>query len=318
MGSRSAVAAALGLAAFALFAARAQVATERRANTETADRTAPAANLRVSANLVLIPVSVCDPLDRPVTGLEKRHFRVFDDSVEQTVTSLSVDDEPVAVGLVFDASGSMNDKLRLARLAASSFLQFANPDDEFFLVEFNDRPRLAVPLTTRYQEIVAKMGLSRAKGGTALVDAVILALHELKNSRKSRKALLIISDGGDNSSRYTVRELKDLVRESDALIYAIGIFAGPGATPEEIAGPALLTSIANQSGGRHYPAQASELPDIAAKIGAELRSRYVLGYSPANQQRDGRYHPVRVKIDPPRGLPQLRASWRRGYYAPQE
>jgi VWFA-related protein len=184
-------------------------------------------------------------------------------------------------------------------------------------VEFNDRPRLAVPLTGQYREIQAKLGSSRAKGGTALIDAVILALHELRNSNKSRKALLIISDGGDNSSRYSVRELKDLVRESDAPIYAIGIFAGAGATPEEIAGPALLTSIANQSGGRHFPAEVSELPDIAAKIGVELRSRYVLGYSPANQMRDGRYHPVRVKIDPPRGLPQLHASWRRGYYAPQ-
>jgi VWFA-related protein len=115
-----------------------------------------------------------------------------------------------------------------------------------------------------------------------------------------------------------VGELKDRVRESDALIYAIGIFAGGGGSQEELAGPALLSSLANQSGGRHFPAMADELPDIAAKIGAELRTRYVLGYSPTNQRRDGRYHPVQVKINPPRGLPQVRASWRRGYYAPQE
>ncbi len=318
MESRRAFAAAMGLAVFGSLAVHAQVSIQRRANVKTADREAPVTNLRVNSDLVLIPVSVCDPLDRPVAGLEKEDFRVFDDNVEQTVTSFATEDEPVAVGLVFDVSGSMNDKLRLSRRAAMAFFQSANPDDEFFLVEFSDQPRLVVPFTGDYQTIEKKLESSHARGRTALLDAVILGLRELKKSQKSRKALLIISDGGDNNSRYDVGELKDLVRESDAMIYAIGIFAGPGASPEEVAGPALLTAIADQSGGRHFPAEPSELPDIAAKIGAELRNRYVLGYSPTDQQKDGRYHPVQVRIDPARGLPQLRTSWRRGYYAPQE
>ena len=192
----------------------------------------PATTLRVDSHLVLIPVSVCDPQNRPVTGLEKEHFKVFDDKVEQTVTHFSMDDEPVAVGLVFDISGSMGDKLRLSRLAASKFFDTANPDDEFFLVEFNDQPRIVVPLTHDFEEIQNQLTFAESKGRTALLDAIFLAMHEMKKSQKSRKALLIISDGGDNASRYTEAEIRNRVRESDLLIYAMGVyesawFAGP-------------------------------------------------------------------------------------------
>jgi len=277
----------------------------------------PQANLRIDANLVLVPVIVCDPMNRPVTGLEKEHFRVFDDSVEQTVTTFATDDEPVAVGLVFDVSGSMGSKLRLSRMAAAAFFRIANPEDEFFLVEFNEKPKLVVPLTRDTQQIQSQLAFAQSKGRTALLDAVMLAMHELKKSSKSRKAILIISDGGDNSSRYNESELKDAVRESDVLIYAIGVYGG-AFSPEEVAGPGLLTQVAEQSGGRHLAADASEMPDIAAKIGIEMRNRYVLGYSPTDTQRDGRYHPVQVKVVPPHGLPPLRAFWRRGYYAPAE
>jgi Ca-activated chloride channel homolog len=276
---------------------------------------APQTNLRVDTDLVLVPVTVCDPMNRPVTGLEKEHFRVFDDSIEQTVTQFAMDDEPIAVGLVFDTSGSMASKLRLSRQAAAAFFKTSHSEDEFFLVEFNDRPSLRVPLTRDVQEIQNQLAFTQAKGRTALLDAVVLAMHEMKKSTKNRKALLIISDGGDNCSRYTGSEIKSLVRENDILIYAIGIYGGP-TSPEEVAGPGLLAEIAEQTGGRHLPAVASELPDIAAKIGVELRNRYVLGFSPTNQQRDGRYHPVQVKLVPTRGLPPLKAFWRRGYYAP--
>jgi VWFA-related protein len=184
-----------------------------------------------------------------VTGLEKEHFRVFDDNVEQTVTAFAQEDAPVAVGLVFDTSGSMGSKLRLSRQAAAAFFQTANPEDEFLLVEFSDRPKLVVPMTGNTQEIQDHLTFSQSKGRTALLDAVILAMHELKKSTIGRKALLIISDGGDNCSRYTEAELRNLVREGDVVIYAIGIYGG-GTTPEEVAGPQLLTEIADQSGGR--------------------------------------------------------------------
>jgi Ca-activated chloride channel family protein len=298
---------------------RAQVATTPRPKLGAVAPSGTKASIRTDSSLVLIPVSVCDPFNRPVTGLEKDHFKIFDDKVEQTVTHFAMDDEPVAVGLVFDISGSMGSKLRTSREAAAQFFKTANAEDDFFLVEFNDTPRLVVPLGREIATIQNQLTFAQSKGRTALLDAVFLALHELKKSDKNRKALLIISDGGDNCSRYTETEVRNLVRESDVMIYAIGIYepvGSRGRTQEEIEGPGLLSDIAEQTGGRHFPADISELPDIAAKIGVELRNRYVLGYSPTDKQRDGRYHPITVKIIPPHGLPPLHAYWRHGYYAP--
>jgi Ca-activated chloride channel family protein len=281
----------------------------------------PSAKLRIDTSLVLVPVSVCDPQNRPVTGLEKEHFRVLDDHVEQTITHFSMDDEPVAVGLVFDISGSMGPKLQKSRQAAAEFFRTSNTEDEYFLVEFNDQPKLVVPLTRNVEEIQNQLTWAQSKGRTALLDAIFLAMNEMKKSKKNRKALLIISDGGDNSSRYTESEVKNLVRENDVLIYAIGVFESGGGrlrTSEEAGGPGLLNELCDQTGGRHLPADASELPDIAAKIGVELRNRYVLGYSPTSRLRDGRYHTLQVKVVPPKGLPALRPYFRRGYYAPAQ
>ena len=276
-------------------------------------------NLRIDTNLVLVPVSVCDPMNKPVTGLEKEHFKVFDDKVEQTVTHFAMDDEPVDVGLVFDISGSMGNKLRRSRAAAAAFFKTANPEDQFFLVEFNDQPKLMVPLTSDTGQIQNQLTFAQSKGRTALLDAIFLALHEMKKSTKGRKALLIISDGGDNSSRYTEAEVRNLVRESDSLIYAIGIFESSSSrgSPEEINGPVLLSDLAEQTGGREFEVDdPAEMVDIAAKIGIELRNRYVLGFSPTTQLRDGKYHHVQVKVIPPHGLPPLKAFWRPGYFAP--
>jgi VWFA-related protein len=282
----------------------------------------PTANLRIDANLVLVPVSVCDGMNRPVTGLEREHFKVFEDKVEQTVTHFAMEDEPLAVGLVFDTSGSMGSKLRRSRMAASAFFKTANPEDEFFLVEFNDRPKLVAPLTRDYEEIQNHLAFAPSRGRTALLDAIFLAMHEMKKSTKSRKALLIISDGGDNSSRYTESEIKNLVREADVQIYGIGIYepySSRGRTAEELNGPSMLNDIADQTGGRSYPVEnLNDLPDIAAKVGIELRNQYLLGYSSTNRERDGKYRRVKVKLVQPRGLPPLRAFWRLGYYAPSQ
>jgi VWFA-related protein len=274
--------------------------------------------IRVDTSLVLIPVTVNDPLNRPVTGLEKENFRVFEDRVEQTITQFAMDDEPCAVGLVFDTSGSMGDKLRTSRLAARAFFRTSNlDDDEYFLLEFDDSPRLSVPLTTDTAKIESQLLFSKSKGSTALLDALLLAIHEMRKSKKRKKALLVISDGGDNRSRYTPGEAQRVIRESDVLIYAIGVFGG-GSTVEEYGGPQLLSKIAEGTGGRLFEAIAAELPDIARKIGIDLRNRYILGYSPANQVRDGKYHRVEVRVVPPRGLPKLQAHWRTGYFAPSD
>ena len=301
---------------------RGQVQTQpRKRPVEPALEKRSQAVLRSDTNLVIVPVTVCDPLNRPVTGLEKEHFRVLDDKVEQTITHFSMDDEPVAVGLVFDVSGSMGPKLVKSRQAAAAFFRTANPEDEFFLIEFNDAPKLAVPLTASVEEIQNRLTFSQSKGRTALLDAIMLALAEMKKSKKNRKALLLISDGGDNSSRYSETEVRNMVRENDVLIYAVGVFEGGGGrtrTPEEAAGPGLLSELCEQTGGRHLPAETNELPDIAAKIGVELRNRYVLGFVPQKQVRDGRYHTLQVRIVPPKGLPTLKPFFRRGYNAPSE
>ena len=282
----------------------------------------PKANIRVDTNLVLIPVTVTDPLNRFVTGLEKENFRLYEEHKEQVITQFSSEDAPLSVGVIFDCSGSMGHKLEKSRLAVAQFFKTANPEDEFFLVQFNDNAKMVQSFTTNLEEIQNRLTFTQSKGRTALLDAIYMGLHEMKKARNPRKALLLISDGGDNNSRYTEGEIKNLVREADVQIYAIGIYEEGGArmrTPEESTGPAMLTEIAEQTGGRQYQVDnLNELPDVAAKIGVELRNQYVLGYSPANQEHDGKYRRVQVKLIQPRGLPQLRAFWRLGYYAPAQ
>jgi VWFA-related protein len=181
-------------------------------------------------------------------------------------------------------------------------------------VEFDSSPRLVVPVTPDPGKITYRLLFTKTKGSTALLDAVFLGLHEIKKSSKKRKALVVISDGGENSSRYTSTEIKNVVKESDVLIYSIGVFADPLYTD---AG-GVLNSISEQTGGRMFRTQGMRLSDIAQKISIDLRNRYLLGYVPSNRERNGRYHLVEVKIVPPKGLPPVKAHWRTGYYAPTE
>jgi VWFA-related protein len=282
----------------------------------------PRANIRIDTNVVLIPVTVTDPLNRFVTGLEQDSFKIFEDKLEQKIVSFGSEDAPLSIGIVFDTSGSMGPKLDKSRQAVTEFFKTANPEDEAFLVEFNDRPELVTPFTHNLEEIQNRLTFTQSKGRTALLDGILLGLHTMKKAHNPRKALVVISDGGDNSSRYTEAEIKNLVKESDTQIYAIGIYEpaqSRSRTPEEMAGPGLLTDVSEPTGGRHFLVEnLNELPDVAAKIGIELRNQYVLGYSPANQVRDGKYRKVGVKLVQPRGLPPLHAFWRTGYYAPTQ
>jgi Ca-activated chloride channel family protein len=293
-----------------------------RAKSAEASAPLPRANIRIDTNVVLIPVTVTDPLNRFVTGLEQDSFKVFEDKVEQKIVSFGSEDAPLSIGIVFDTSGSMGPKLDKSRQAVSEFFKTANPEDEAFLVVFNDRPELVTPFTHNLEEIQNRLTFTQSKGRTALLDGILLGLHTMKKARNPRKALIVISDGGDNSSRYTESEIKNLVKESDTQIYAIGIYEpvqSRGRTVEESAGPGLLTDVSEPTGGRHFFVEnLNELPDVAAKIGIELRNQYVLGFSPTNQVRDGKYRKVSVKLVQPRGLPPLHAFWRTGYYAPTQ
>jgi Ca-activated chloride channel family protein len=295
-----------------------------RARTPAADAsesiTDRRSDIRVDTTLVLIPVSVTDRMSRFVSGLDIEKFKLSEDKVDQEITQFSSEDAPLSVGIVFDTSGSMGAKLQRSRQAVTQFMKTANPQDEFFLIEFNDRPEMVQTFTSETEEIQNRLTFTQAKGRTALLDGVYLAMNQMKKARNPRKAILIISDGGDNSSRYTETEVKNAVREADVQIYAIGIFepiAARGRTVEEMSGPGLLAEMAEQTGGRHFAVDnLAELPDVAAKIGIELRNQYLLGYSPKNTARDGKYRRVQVKLVKTTGLPQLRAMFRTGYYAP--
>jgi Ca-activated chloride channel homolog len=289
---------------------------EPRVSLQPRVRVSTRSDIRVHSNLVLIPVSVTDPKNHPVMGLASDNFRAFEGKAEQKVLQLSSDDAPLSVGIVFDTSGSMAGKLAKAREAVAEFLKSANSGDEFFLVNFNNTAKLVVPFTTNADEIQTRLTSANSKGKTALLDAVYLSLHYLKRAKNPRKALLVISDGGDNDSRYSESETRKMVKETDVWIYAIGIYPrGLQAFPEEErGGPKLLTDIAEESGGRHFAVHnTSELPEAAAKIGLELRNQYILAYSPTQIEADGRYRRVQVKMVEQR---DLHLSWRPGYYAP--
>jgi VWFA-related protein len=280
----------------------------------------PATSIKIDVPLVLINVTVTDPMNRFVTGLDKDHFQIKEDKVDQAITQFGAEDSPLSMGIVFDASGSMGYKMSKAREAVAQFFKTANPEDEFFLAQFNDRPQMVTPFTSSLEEIQNQLTFVESKGRTALLDAIYLALNKMKEAKNTKKALLVISDGGDNSSRYTEREIKRLVKESDVQIYAIGIYeplSARGRTPEELAGPGLLTEVAETTGGRQFPVEnLNELPDVAAKIGIELRNQYVIGYVPSNQEKDGKWRRVQIEVKKIRGMPPLRPHFRLGYYAP--
>ena len=282
----------------------------------SADRQMP--RLRVNTDLVLIPVLVTDSNNRLITGLEKEHFKLYDNKVEQVITHFAREDAPVSIGLVFDCSGSMGPKLQKSRAAVAEFIRTANPEDEFSLVTFNDRARLVANFGSGSADIQNDLIFVQSRGATALLDAICLAMNEMKHAKHARKAILIISDGGDNASRFTSRELRNWVREADVQIYSIGILEPPGLrgrSLEELNGPALLNQIAQETGGRLFEVyDLDDLADVAAKIGSALRNQYVLGFTPGSE-RDGKYHRIQVKIPRISGLPSLRATFRSGYYA---
>ena len=278
--------------------------------------------IRIDVDLVQVNTTVTDPYNRLVTGLERENFRVFEDNQEQEVVNFSSEDVPISIGVVMDLSGSMANKVDKARLAALQFFKTANPQDEFFLVSFNDRAELMSQFTNSIEELQNRMMYSGARGRTALLDAIYLGLSQMKGARNTKRALLIISDGGDNHSRYNERDIKNFVREADVQLYAVGIYDPLGSrtrTSEELNGPSLLAEITEMTGGRAFPVEnLNDLPDIAAKIGMELRNQYVLGYKPANMERDGKWRKIKVRLKPPKGLPPLNVYSRAGYYAPDK
>jgi Ca-activated chloride channel homolog len=275
--------------------------------------------IKVDVNLVLVSVSIVDPLNRQVTGLDKENFEVFEGKERQEIRHFSSEDAPVSLGAIFDVSGSMTGKIERAREAVVEFFKTANPQDEFFMIAFADKPEQVADFTQSVENIEGRLVYTVPKGRTALLDAIYLGLSKMRQAKYEKKALLIISDGGDNHSRYTESEVKNLVKESDVQIYAIGLYDHYFPTEEERLGPQLLSDITELTGGRAFSIDnPNDLADVATKIGIELRNQYVLGYRPTKPANDGKWHKIRVKLVPPKGLPPLQVHAKTGYYARSE
>src|SRR5580704_4300988 len=277
-------------------------------------------SVHIDVDLALVNVTVTDPYNRLVTGLAPENFRVFENNIEQEIQYFSSEDVPISIGVIFDLSGSMTNKVGKAKEAALQFFKTANPQDEFFLVGFNERAGVLSPFTSNLDDLQSRILLASVKGRTALLDAIYLGLREMRTARNGKRALLIISDGGDNNSRYNENDLKRLVREADTQLYSVGIFDPfdyRSRTPEELNGPSLLSEVTELTGGRAFNVgNVNELPDIATKIGAELRNQYIVGYRPSNKSHDARWRKIKVKMRAPKGLPPLSVYAKTGYYAP--
>jgi Ca-activated chloride channel homolog len=276
-------------------------------------------DMRKNVDLVLVPVTVTDPLQRLVTGLQSNNFQIFENGKEQRIKHFSSEDAPVSVGLIVDTSGSMANKIESAREAVKELYTSANPQDEYFVITFADEPHLVHDFADPPEELETGLAFTNPKGRTALLDAIYLGLQKMREARYGKKALLIISDGGDNHSRYSERELKSMVKESDVTIYAIGIFDRYMPTPEEMLGPELLSDIAEASGGRAFMLdKIVEMPKLARRIGIELRTQYVLGYAPENRPHNGKWQKIKIKLRIPKDIPYLQARAKTGYYAANE
>ncbi|MFY9907430.1 MAG: VWA domain-containing protein [Terriglobales bacterium] len=274
---------------------------------------------KVDVDMVLVPVTITDPLNRLVTGLDRDNFNLFEGKDQQEIKTFSSEDAPVSIGVIFDMSGSMSSKIERAREAVVQFFKTANPQDEFFMITFADKPEEIADFTNSVEDIQARLLYTVARGRTALLDAIYLGVTKMRQAKYPKKALLIISDGGDNHSRYTEGEIKSMVKEADILIYAIGIYDHYFPTEEERLGPSLLSDVTELTGGRAFTIDnPNDLADVSTKIGIELRNQYVIGYRPKNPAHDGKWRKIKVKLLPPKGLPPLRVYAKTGYYAPTE
>jgi Ca-activated chloride channel family protein len=278
----------------------------------------PASTLKIDVELVLVNATVTDSLNRYVSGLEAQHFQIWEDQIEQKIEYFNAEDVPISIGVIFDVSGSMKDKINTARVAATTFLKSGNPEDEYFIVSFANRPELMADFTTDITKLQSKLILTPAKGMTAMYDSVYVGLEKLKEGTNPKKALLLITDGEDNRSRYTFQNVKEFVKEQDVQIYGIGIVddwnsqLSAGKT-----GRAMIEELAEiTGGGAYFPDSVYELEDICTKIAVELKNQYVIGYHSTNETKNGKWRKLRLKVNPPKGIQRLSVRAKQGYYAP--
>jgi Ca-activated chloride channel family protein len=267
--------------------------------------------LKVDVPVVLVNTTVSDLKGRLVAGLKQQNFRIWEDDVEQKVEYFSLEDMPLSVGLVFDTTGSMADKLSDARDAARAFLKTNNPRDEYFLIEFSDQPKLVQNFTTDIERLQKQVFSTSAFGLTPLFDAVHLGLETITGGKNTKKALLVITDGEDNHSRNTFADVREFTRHQEAQIYAIGLVSS-------LIGQNTIKDLVETTGGRaFFPRSPNQMEDICTRIAIELKNQYLLGYRSTNEANNGEWRQIRVEVNPPKGLPPLSVRARTGYYAPK-
>jgi Ca-activated chloride channel homolog len=283
----------------------------------------PMKPMRVDVNLVLVPVTVTDPMNRPVLTLQQQDFALYEGGTQQKVLYFSHEDVPISMGLVLDCSSSMKNKIEYEAQAVQEFFNNANSEDEYFAVTVSTKPQLIASATNSVGTLQERLASSPPSGRTALFDAIYLAIAKMRAAHYQRRALLIISDGGDNTSHYTRDEIKKVIEESDVLTYAIGIFDEEPIpllkTIEERMGRNWLSELTDAGGGRTIAADdRTKIPEIAAMVSTELRSEYVLGYRSGNPVRDGKWRKIVVKVAPPSSATHLQVHYREGYKVPSE
>ncbi|CAN5403762.1 hypothetical protein BH10ACI2_BH10ACI2_17080 [soil metagenome] len=276
------------------------------------------APVRVKTDLVTLTLTVTDTFGRYVSGLGKNAFTIKDNNQDQDITYFSDSDAPVSVGILFDVSGSMNgEKIKKARKALERFISTSHPSDEYFLIAFNSRAQLLMDRTRDGDALLRKLQLVQPKNNTALYDAVYLGVERVTRGTHQKKALLVISDGQDNASRYNFGEVRRLMKESDVVTYSVGIMdPGDSSSSVGMQGQAFLDELSSVTGGKSfYPSTDVEMDEIFERIALELRHQYSIGYTPKDFQPDGKWRKVKVNVKPPRGLPRLSVRGREGYYA---
>jgi Ca-activated chloride channel family protein len=288
--------------------------TIAKANPTTTARTSP--SIRVDVNMTLVPVTVMDASGRNVMGLNQENFRVFDDNEQRPIISFGSSEAPISVGLIYDCSRSMTDKFAVARQAPVQLFQQLNPEDEAFLITVSDRPALRQDFTSDFSQIQNALLFTHPNGTTSLLDGIYMGLQKLRQAHNPRKALIVVSDGGDNNSRYTLRDLSSLAAESDTEIFAICIYGNPQ-TDEEANGPGLLSRLSQSSGGINYViGDVNAMKGTFGRIGVTLHHQYMLGYYPTAGVPSGKYRKIKVQLVVPEGIRRLRIFSRSGYYAP--
>jgi Ca-activated chloride channel homolog len=275
-------------------------------------------SVKIKTDLVTFTLTVTDLYGRYVSGLTKDAFNITDNNQQQDIIFFSDSDAPVSIGILFDVSGSMaGDKIQKARRALERFINSSHPNDEYFLIAFNSRAQLLMDRTRDGEAVLQKLTLVNPRQNTALYDACYLGIERVTRGSHQKRALLIISDGQDNSSRYNFGEVRRLMKESDVVTYAVGIMDGRDAgSALGMQGQAFLDELTSVTGGKSfYPSSDIEMDEIFERIALELRHQYSVGYIPSEFQPDGKWRKVKVKVKPPRGLPRLTVRSREGYYA---